>query len=121
MYALTVIDYFSAAHRLTGSGGKCEELHGHNYKVEVIVEGDELKEGILLDFRELKSALKEVLTKIDHRYLNDIDFFRENSSSSEHIALYIFRNLKGLLQGRGVELREVRVWESDNSCASFRE
>ncbi len=122
MYVVTVRDSFSAAHRLSGAGGKCEELHGHNYSVEVSVEGRDLsEEGILIDFRELKKVLKEVISDLDHRYLNEIDFFKANSSSSEHIAFYVFQRVKEHLQGKGVNLREVRIWESESSCASYRE
>ncbi|MCX7857990.1 MAG: 6-carboxytetrahydropterin synthase QueD [Deltaproteobacteria bacterium] len=122
MYVLTVKDMFSAAHRLSGAGGKCEELHGHNYVVEVSVQGEKLgDEGVLIDFRQLKEAVKQVLLLLDHKYLNDIDFFQKHSSSSEYIAHFIYMNLKEVLREKSVKLSEVRVWESENSCASFRE
>ena len=122
MFVLTIKDSFSAAHNLSGVGGKCEELHGHNYVVELSVGGKELsREGILVDFRELKDSLRRVILGLDHRYLNEVDFFKNRSSSSENIALYIHRSLEPELREKGLSLIEVRVWESDNSCASYRE
>lgn len=122
MYSIKVRDRFSSAHRLVGIGGKCEDLHGHNYLVEVEVEGDKLDEqGVLIDFRELKGLLREVVSRLDHKYLNEIDFFKDNSSSSEYIAHYIFREVKSRLKNANVKIRSVSVWESEDSCATYRE
>lgn len=122
MFSVRVKDRFSSAHRLVGIGGKCESLHGHNYLVEVEVEGESLDEqGVLLDFRELKDSLRAIISNLDHKFLNEIDFFKEHSSSSEHIAYYIFKELKQAVNKKGLKLKEVSVWESDDSCAKFRE
>ncbi|MCS7280293.1 MAG: 6-carboxytetrahydropterin synthase [Desulfobacterota bacterium] len=121
MYIVSVKDSFSAAHRLSGIAGKCEELHGHNYVVEVFVEGENLKDGLLIDFRELKVALRDILLELDHKYLNELDFFKTNSSSAESVAYYIFSKLEPKVKEKKLRLKEVRVWESENSCASYRE
>jgi 6-pyruvoyltetrahydropterin/6-carboxytetrahydropterin synthase len=122
VFSLTVKEEFSAAHRLEEYGGKCEELHGHNYGVEIVVKGAELnRDGMLIDFAVLKGHLRAVLTTLDHKYLNEIDFFRERASSSEYVALYLFRELKERIGNEGAALREVRVWESGGACAAYSE
>lgn len=121
MFALTVRDSFAAAHRLESYKGKCEALHGHNFSVEAIFEGEDLdQDGMLVDFAILKRCLKEVLSELDHTYLNDMPFFHERASSSEYIALFIHGRLTELIWGESAVLTEVRVWESTNSCAAYR-
>ena len=120
MFTLYVRDSFAAAHRLEDYHGKCEELHGHNFKVEVLVQGDAVGEGgMLLDFAILKGRLKEILEELDHKYINEIPFFKERASSSEYLALYIYDRLKVLLGSEAVILREVRIWESENAYAAY--
>ncbi len=120
MFTLIVKDSFAAAHRLENYKGKCEELHGHNYAVEVLVAGEKLdKDGMLIDFKVLKADLKNVLDTLDHKYINDIPFFRERASSSEYVAMYIWDELKNVIAGRGLGLKQVRVWESENSCVIY--
>ncbi|MCX5803269.1 MAG: 6-carboxytetrahydropterin synthase QueD [Proteobacteria bacterium] len=120
MFTLCVKDSFSAAHRLENYGGKCEELHGHNFLVEVFFEGERLDEcGMLVDFKVLKGYLKNVLDKLDHKYINEIPFFHERASSSEFIAMYIFHELKMLIKEGMISLKEVRVWESENVYAAY--
>jgi 6-pyruvoyltetrahydropterin/6-carboxytetrahydropterin synthase len=121
MFALAVRDSFAAAHRLESYKGKCETLHGHNFTVDALFEGETLdKDGMLVDFAILKGHLKEVLSELDHRYLNDIPFFRERASSSEYIALFIYGRLSELSKEHGAALTEVRVWESAGSYAAYR-
>ncbi len=121
MFTLYVTDSFAAAHRLEEYHGKCEDLHGHNFKVEALVEGGSIGEGgMLLDFAVFKSRLKEILADLDHKYLNEISFFKERASSSEYLALYIYDRLKGLLRNERVTVHEVRVWESENAYAAYR-
>ena len=120
MFTLCVRDSFAAAHRIEDYHGKCEELHGHNFKVEVLVQGDAVGEGgMLLDFAILKGRLKEILEELDHKYINEIPFFKERASSSEYLALYIYDRLKVLLGSEAVILREVRIWESENAYAAY--
>jgi len=122
MFTLSVKDVFSAAHRLENYHGKCEELHGHNFSVEAVFSGDTLdSDGMLVDFKILKQYLKNVLDKLDHKYINEISFFSERASSSEYLAMYIYMELKNCFTERSVFLKEVRVWESANSCAAYGE
>ena len=122
MYFLKIVDYFAAAHNLINYKGKCEELHGHNWKVEVVVKGKKLdKAGMLIDFKILKKLLKEVLNNLDHKYINELNEFKGLSPSSEHISKFIFEKMKEKLGDSNAELFEVRCWESINSCAIYRE
>lgn len=121
MFALCVKDTFAAAHRLESYHGKCENLHGHNFSVEALFEGEQVnEEGMLVDFAVLKGYLKEVLEELDHTFINEIPFFRERASSSEYIAVYIHDRLKGLIKEKGISVREVRVWESEKVYAAYR-
>jgi 6-pyruvoyltetrahydropterin/6-carboxytetrahydropterin synthase len=119
MFTARVRDSFSAAHRLREYNGDCERLHGHNYKVEIAVQSNKLDAmGIVMDFRELKNLLKEILGEIDHQYLNDLPAFAQVNPSAENIARHIFTSLIGKVPAP-VELAEVTVWENDNCCVSY--
>jgi len=120
MYKITVLSHFSGAHRLRYLHGKCEELHGHNWKVEVAVVSDRLnKEGVVIDFTVLKQKVEKVLKPLDHHYLNDLPYFSGKEPSSENIAKYIFDRLKADLKGYHAVLKEVTAWESETSCATY--
>jgi 6-pyruvoyltetrahydropterin/6-carboxytetrahydropterin synthase len=120
MYELKIITEFSAAHNLRNFRGKCEALHGHNWKVEVVLSGKNLDDsGVVLDFAEVKAATSEIMSEIDHRYLNDLPFFMENNPSSENIARYIFHRLQEKIDNDRVTIRRVTAWESQDACASY--
>jgi len=120
MYKITVLSHFSAAHRLRHLRGKCEELHGHNWKVEVSVVSNRLnKEGVVIDFTVLKQKVEKVLKPLDHHYLNDLPYFSGKEPSSENIAKYIFDRLKAELKGHPAILKEVTAWESETSSATY--
>jgi 6-pyruvoyltetrahydropterin/6-carboxytetrahydropterin synthase len=120
MYELKIITEFSAAHNLRNFRGKCEALHGHNWKVEVVVSGEELDgSGVVLDFAEVKAATSEVMSEIDHRYLNELPFFVEHNPSSENIARYIFERLQEKITDERVSVRRVTAWESQDACATY--
>ena len=120
MFTLCVKDSFAAAHRLVGYKGKCEELHGHNFTVEVCVAGEKLQDdGMLIDFSVLKGHLHEILDGLDHKYINDIPFFSEHASSAEYIAMYIFSEMEKHISSDRVRMKNVRVWESDRAYASY--
>ncbi|MBP9560251.1 MAG: 6-carboxytetrahydropterin synthase [Syntrophorhabdaceae bacterium] len=122
MFTLYVRDNFSAAHRIEDYHGKCEALHGHNFRVEVLFEGlMPGRGGMVADFANLKGLLREVLSSLDHRFLNEIVFFQERAASSEYLALYIYHELKSMLKIDGVSLKEVKVWESESAYAAYRE
>lgn len=121
MYELTVEREFSAAHLMRGYDGACARLHGHNYRVLLAVEGDELDEcGMLVDFSELKSVFDEVLGELDHRNLNEIPPFDAVNPSSEHLARYIFGRMRKALGDR-VRVSSVTVHESPTSSVTYRE
>jgi 6-pyruvoyltetrahydropterin/6-carboxytetrahydropterin synthase len=116
MYKIKVESDFSSAHNLRGYRGKCEELHGHNWKVEVLLCASRLdKSGMLEDFKVLKMQLNRILDTLDHKYLNDIAYFSKVNPTSENIAKYIFDRLKT----QNPKLKAVTVWESDDSCATY--
>ncbi len=120
MYELKIITEFSAAHNLRNFRGKCEALHGHNWKVEVVVSGEELDgSGVVLDFAEVKAATSEVMSEIDHRYLNELPFFIEHNPSSENIARYIFQRLQEKITDERVRVQRVTAWESQDACATY--
>lgn len=120
MYKIKVLSHFSSAHNLREYKGKCEELHGHNWKVELVVEDEKLMpDGMLLDFKDLKRVLEEVLEELDHRYLNDIDHFSGRNPTSENIAAYIYQKVGPKLPRGNVS--EVSVWETETSMASYSE
>jgi len=122
MYEVRVESDFSAAHFLSHYRGKCENLHGHNYKVRLWAQGEELDEGgMLADFSLLKKALKEVLDTLDHTNLNDMVIFK-NDPSAERIACFIFEKVKEKLPEMGIDsglLRSVDVFENDRSMARY--
>ena len=121
MYELKVVTQFSAAHQLRNFGGKCEELHGHNWKIEVIVRGEKLDSaGLLIDFKELKECTNKILEELDHSFLNELPSFRNRNPSSENIAAYIFEKLSDTLDGNHIEVTKVTAWESDTASASYK-
>ena len=120
MYEVKIVTQFAAAHRLENFNGKCESLHGHNWKVEVFLVGKDLDgAGLLMDFGVAKSRTKEVLEDIDHKYLNELAAFQDRNPSSENLASYLYERLGAILNRDGVKVCRVNVWESDTSCASY--
>jgi 6-pyruvoyltetrahydropterin/6-carboxytetrahydropterin synthase len=118
MYSVKVELKFSSAHNLRGYKGKCESLHGHNWKVEAQVQRRALdKAGMVVDFHLLKDELTGVLAGLDHRYLNEIPPFNKTNPTSENIARYVYDRLKKKLRG----LSSVVVWENDSCCAKYGE
>jgi 6-pyruvoyltetrahydropterin/6-carboxytetrahydropterin synthase len=122
MFEVTIIKSFSSAHQLADIGGKCEELHGHNFKVEVEVGALNLNpEGILIDFRLVKKWLKDILDEMDHQHLNNLPFFAGKNPSSENIACYIYQVLQAKAKGEAVKVLRVKVWESENAAVTYKE
>lgn len=122
MYEVLIKSDFSGAHNLRGYRGRCERLHGHNWKVEARFETAALNDiGISADFKELKSKLKTVLKRLDHAYLNKIPAFKKANPSAENIAKYIFEGLRVCLKKKDLSVKSVAVWESDSSCATYYE
>jgi 6-pyruvoyltetrahydropterin/6-carboxytetrahydropterin synthase len=120
MYELVIIAQFSAAHNLRNYHGKCERLHGHNWRVEVFVRADALgKGGMVLDFRILREETEKALEALDHQYLNDLPFFQKEEPSSENIARYVYNALEERLLPYGVRSHKVTAWESEGAGASY--
>lgn len=120
MYRLTIQTHFAAAHNLINYQGDCENLHGHNWKVEVRVAAKELDTaGLGIDFKILKRETNKVLDGLDHKYLNKLEPFQNVSPSSENIARFLFEELEGCLNNDNVTIEQVNVWESENACASY--
>jgi 6-pyruvoyltetrahydropterin/6-carboxytetrahydropterin synthase len=123
MYEVFVDETFAAAHNLRNYKGKCENLHGHNYKVRVTLAGPELDAaGLLYDFVHLKQVIQNVIRGLDHRYLNELKPFDALNPSAENIARYIYdeasKELRGTPNGTGIS--SITVWETENSAATYR-
>ena len=120
MYELKIISQFGAAHQLRDFGGKCENLHGHNWKIEVFVTGEKLDNtGLVIDFGVLKKATQKVIETLDHQFLNELDFFQETNPSSENIARYIYEGLEQEIGHESAKISKVTAWESGTACATY--
>lgn len=122
MFRLTVEDKFSSAHQLRGYKGKCENIHGHNWKVQVSVKSKTLNDiDLAMDFHDIKHLLAEVIKTLDHKLLNDVPPFDKINPSSENLAKFIYDELSKKLAGSTVSMDEVTVWESDTCKATYYE
>jgi len=118
MHSLKVQGTFSSAHNLRGYKGKCEDLHGHNWAVEIAVKSAQLDAiGMVLDFKYLKKKLNTCLEQMDHQYLNKLAYFKKINPTSENIAKYIYKKLKPQIS----LLSCVTVWENSTSSATYEE
>ncbi len=120
MYEVSIKKSFSAAHTLKDIGGNCEELHGHNFTVEVSAASKELNEdGLLIDFRILKGWTGELLEELDHKFLNDIPYFEDINPSSENIARFIYDKIYEKTKSKKLKLSRVTVWELEDASVSY--
>jgi 6-pyruvoyltetrahydropterin/6-carboxytetrahydropterin synthase len=120
MYELKVITRFAAAHQLAMVGAKCENLHGHNWKIEVVLTGDRLNAaGVLMDFGEIKARLREIMGRLDHQFLNELPMFEKRQPSSERIAAFVAEQLDQAIGSPSVRVSRVSAWESDDTCATW--
>lgn len=120
VYEVKIITHLAAAHQLREYQGQCERLHGHNWKIEVTVIGEELGEnGILVDFKDIKDATSRVVQGLDHQFLNELEPFEKANPSSENIAHHIYTGLSKVLNTRGVKVSRVTAWESETACATY--
>lgn len=125
MYEVTVEDTFAAGHYLRNYKGKCENPHGHNYRVRVTLKGEDLdKAGLLLDFKDLKRVMKHAIDYLDHKMINDIEPFTVLNPSAENLAKFFYdqtnENLREHTNGR-VSVKQVTIWETDTSIATYYE
>ncbi|MGH9475836.1 MAG: 6-carboxytetrahydropterin synthase QueD [Terriglobales bacterium] len=122
MFSITVEETFSSGHALRGYRGKCENPHGHNYRVRVRVDGTGLNDiGLLYDFKDLKTHLRRETEQWDHQYLNDLEQFRDMNPSAENMARVLFERLREALAGnaQAVKVHSVTVFETDTTAAIY--
>ena len=120
MFELKVTSHFAAAHQLTMVAKKCENLHGHNWKIEVRIAGKQLNTaGVVMDFGEIKKSVREIMKTLDHKFLNDLECFQDGNPSSENIAKYIAEALEEKITAPDVWVASVTSWESDDACATY--
>jgi 6-pyruvoyltetrahydropterin/6-carboxytetrahydropterin synthase len=122
MYELMIETKFAAAHQLRNYNGKCERLHGHNWRVEVYVVAEALNDiGLAIDFKVLKDTTNELLAVLEHSFVNDVFPFTEINPSSENIAKWLYDGLSKKLNDGNLLVSSVRIWESDTASASYFE
>ncbi|MCP4649104.1 MAG: 6-carboxytetrahydropterin synthase QueD [PVC group bacterium] len=122
MFEISVVSNFSAAHNLLNYKGKCENLHGHNWQVEAVFGAEELdKSEMVMDFKDAKKILKNILRSFDHSYINDTEHFKKMSPTSENIARFIFKCLVEKTKHRKYRVLRVSVWETPGSKATYYE
>lgn len=123
MFEVAVEQSFASAHALRNYKGRCENVHGHNWKVRVVIEGEKLDgTGMLVDFLDVKCLLGEILDRIDHQFLNEIPPFDVVNPSAENIAEYFYQQMTGKLAETPVpvRIREVKIWETEIQSATYR-
>ena len=121
MFEISVDYTFAAGHALRGYKGKCENIHGHNYKVRVIVAGDTLNHiGLLMDFVDLRASIKTMAEKWDHRFLNDLPPFDQINPSAENMARAFYEGIEPDVRKQGLLVHSVTVWETDTTSAMYR-
>jgi 6-pyruvoyltetrahydropterin/6-carboxytetrahydropterin synthase len=123
MFQVSVEETFSAGHALRNYHGKCENVHGHNYRVRVTLEGPQLDSiGLLCDFTQVKQVMRQIIGGLDHQFMNDLEMFRTVNPSAENLAKYFYdevtRGLKDL--PLGARVRDTMVWETDTTSAQYR-
>ena len=120
MYELSIEKTFAAAHFLRGFDGPCANLHGHNYRVVVLMRGETLNEmGMLADFSDLKNALMEIIAPLDHACLNEVPAFQTQNPTTEQIACFIGEAMAARDFGAAVRVFCVQVWETPGQSASY--
>ncbi|HEV2800443.1 MAG TPA: 6-carboxytetrahydropterin synthase QueD [Pyrinomonadaceae bacterium] len=122
MFEVMIERNFSSAHQLRGYKGKCENLHGHNYKIEIYARGRELDNiGLLVDFGDLKSAADEIVQYLDHRNINELPpFDAELNPSAENLARYILEHVAARVGDARVQVYKVRCYETPTSVATYQ-
>ena len=120
MFEVSVEETFAAGHALRGYRGKCENVHGHNYRVQLTLEGSELDAiGLLVDFVEVKRLIHGVVDRLDHRFINDLPPFDVVNPSAENLAKYFYDEISVNLTP-AVRLGQVKIWETDITSATYR-
>jgi 6-pyruvoyltetrahydropterin/6-carboxytetrahydropterin synthase len=123
MFQVSVEETFSSGHALRGYKGKCENPHGHNYRVQITLEGPQLNNiGLLIDFTHLKEVMRGIIKRLDHQFLNDLEPFTSLNPSAENMAKYFYDEVSGQLKDLppGAKVSDVIVWETDTALAKYR-
>jgi 6-pyruvoyltetrahydropterin/6-carboxytetrahydropterin synthase len=121
MFEVSVEHSFAAGHALRNYKGKCENVHGHNYRVQVTVAGEKLNDaGLLVDFSDLRREIRVLVARFDHQFLNQTAPFDQLNPSAENLAKFISDGIATQLCGQGVRVHAVTVWETDTSSATYR-
>jgi 6-pyruvoyltetrahydropterin/6-carboxytetrahydropterin synthase len=125
MFELTVESDFSSGHYLRNYHGKCENPHGHNYRVRITLAGTELDQaGMLLDFKQIKEIMQPLIDRLDHTMLNEVEPFTELNPSAENMAKYFYdeagKEIAAITAGR-VRVKECTIWETDTTTATYYE
>ncbi len=123
MFQVSVEETFSSGHALRGYRGKCENVHGHNYRVRVTLEGPQLDAiGLLVDFTHLKRVVRGVMGTLDHQFMNDLEPFKTVNPSAENVAKYFYEQVSSQLTELppGARITDVIIWETDTSRAQYR-
>ena len=122
MFQVSVEETFSSGHALRGYKGKCENVHGHNYRVQVTLQGPQLNDvGLLIDFAELKQVLRAIIKRLDHQFINDLEPFTTVNPSAENMAKYFYDEVTSQLRGlpQGAHVTETTIWETDTASARY--
>ena len=118
MFELSAQGTFSAAHKVKGYKGDCAGIHGHTYKIDVMVRVEKLdKLGLALDFHKIKATLNTILKKLDHKCLNNLTFFKNHNATAEWIAVYVFREMKEKIKS----VHSITVWEGSENSVTYHE
>jgi 6-pyruvoyltetrahydropterin/6-carboxytetrahydropterin synthase len=125
MFEVSADQTFAAGHALRGYQGKCENVHGHNYRVRVTLQGEELNSiGLLVDFVDIKRAMKEIIEYWDHKFINDLPPFDKLNPTAENMAWWFCQQMQEKLQGGlaqvPVTIKEVTLWETEKNIAVYR-
>jgi 6-pyruvoyltetrahydropterin/6-carboxytetrahydropterin synthase len=123
MFQVSVEETFSSGHALRGYKGKCENPHGHNYRLQVTLEGPQLDSiGLLVDFTHLKHVMRDLIQRLDHQFINDLEPFTTVNPSAENLAKYFYEELATQLKDLppGARVTDVVIWETDTARARYR-
>jgi 6-pyruvoyltetrahydropterin/6-carboxytetrahydropterin synthase len=122
VYTLKILSEFASAHTLRDYPGACSRMHGHNWKVEVEVKAQRLNDiGMGIDFKQIKSATRQVTDELDHQYLNEIPPFDRINPTAENIAAHIFKSVSDMINRDGLRVDAVTLWETDRACVRYEE
>ena len=122
MFRLIVKKEFSSAHILHGHPGNCKRMHGHNWLVEAEVQGDNTNEiGMVIDFKDIKNNLREIISNLDHQFLNDLEPFINENPTAENISKYIYKELSNNINTDTIKVSKIKLWETSNSAVTYTE